>query len=161
MRHRQRHVHKTILEHLRTALDDGDWLGDQVPYGATPVTLIDYEPQQAGVTPAPNTVAVSIGDQGDDEPEEMGGGLLSCDYALFVDIYGENEPIGVAIADDIKAALSGQIITLRDYTSDADGDEVDAKIEFEFVTVERFDVATTTVDKRTWRAVKAIACCYF
>lgn len=161
MRHRQRHVHKTILEYLRAQLDDGDWFGDPAPYGATPVTLIDYEPQEAGHTPELNTVAVSMGYQGEDLPEEMGGGLHRCEYAVFFDVYGESEPIAVSIADDIKQAINGNIISLLNYTTEAEGEATDAQIEFEDIEVDKPPVATTTLDKRSWRVVKATACVYF
>lgn len=161
MRHRQRHVHKTIFEHLRSALETSGWLGDNVPYAATKVTMIDYEPQEAGETPELNTVAVSIESQGEDEPMELGGGLYRCDYILFVDVYGENEPIGISIADDIKMALNEAVISLLDYTTDADGEETDGQIEFERVRVEKIPTGQTTLDKRSWRVVKAAACCYF
>lgn len=161
MRHRQRHVHATILKHIRTALTDGGWIDAPVNFGTTPITLMDYEPQQAGETPEFNTVSVSIDHQGENEPLELGGGLYRCDYVLFIDIYAEAEPIGVAIGDDIKDALVEQVITLLDFTTDAAGTATDGQIEFETVLVEKLPTATTTLDKRSWRAVKAIACCYF
>lgn len=161
MRHRQRHLHATVVRHIRTALTSGGWVDAPVNFGTTPVTVIDYEPQQAGETPALNTVAVSIGDQGADEEYELGGGISTCSYTLFVDIYGENEPIGVAIGDDIKDALTDTIIALRDFTTDAAGVDTEAQIEFEMVIVETVPTATSTLDKRSWRSVKATAVCFF
>lgn len=161
MRHRQRHLHKTILEHVRTHLASVDWFDEAAPFGTVAVNLMDYEPQEAGETPPMNTVAVSIGDQGEDEPHELGGGLYRCEYVVFLDVYAASEPIGVAIADDIKDCLVDRIIPLRDYTTDAAGLVVDAQIEFEHVIVEHFPAATSTLDKRSWRSVKATACCYF
>lgn len=161
MRHRQRHAHKTILEHLRAELSTGGWFAEAGPYQAIPVTLIDYEPVEAGQTPALNTVAVSIDHQGDDLPDELGGGLYRCDYTLFVDVYGENEPIGISIADDVKQALVDRVIPLLDYTTDPAGVDADGQIEFEHILVEKIPTATSTIDKRSWRVVKATACCYF
>lgn len=160
MRHRQRHVHHTIYRHVEAALAAGGWMSTP-PYGAEPVTMLDYEPLEAGHTPALNTVAVSIGHQGEDEDRELGGGLSSCDYTVFIDVFGENEPIGISIADDVKQALVGRTIRLRDYTTDAAGVETDAQIEFNFTVVEKIPTATTTIDKRTWRAVKTTAVCFF
>jgi hypothetical protein len=161
MRFRQRHLHATIVGHIRSALTTGGWLSEPVNFGTTPVTLLDYEPQQAGETPAFNTVAVSIGHQGADEDFELGGGLATCSYTVFVDIYGESEPIGVAIGDDIKDCLTNMVVALRDFTADPAGVEVEAQIEFEDVMVETLTSAASTLDKRSWRAVKATAVCFF
>lgn len=159
MRHRQRHLHKTILEHLRAELDALGWFDGL--FGAPGITLIDHEPLASGENPAPYTVAVSIGDQLDDRPAELGGGITSCEYVLFVDIYGDrNESIPAALADDIKDALTDQVISLLDFTSDADGVATEHVIEFERVMVEIIPSAATTMDKRSWRSVKAMAVLY-
>ena len=161
MRHRQRHLHASIVRHLTAELTAAGWVNAPIAFGTQPVTILDYEPQEAGETPAPNTVAISIGHQGEDRPYELGGGLSVCDYTLFVDVYGINEPIGIAIADDVKDALTDEIIALRDFTSSSDGVETPGQIEFEMVVVEAIPSAATTLDKRTWRSVKATAVCYF
>ena len=161
IRHRQRHLHATIVRHVRQALDESGWLHDPVNWGQPPVTLLDYEPQQAGQTPAYNTVAVSIGTQDSDLPYELGGGIYTCRYTVFIDVYPTKEAIGVAIADDIKFAITEEIIPLRVFSTDADGTEIDAQIEFEDVMVETIPSAATTLDKRSWRSVKATAVCFF
>lgn len=161
MRHRQRHLHATIVQYLRQALTDDGWVDAPVNFGTVPITLLDYEPQQAGETPAPNTVAISIGHQGADNAWELGGGVYECQYTLFVDVYAVKEAIGVAIADDIKDALVDRVIALRDFTTDPAGVEVDAQIEFNAVMVEVIPSAASSLDKRTWRAVKAMAALYF
>jgi hypothetical protein len=73
MRFRQRHVHATIYKYLSDSLGELGWYGTLIPsgptnFGAAPVVIMDYEPQQAGETPAPNTVAVSIDHQGTTRP---------------------------------------------------------------------------------------------
>jgi hypothetical protein len=160
MRHQTRHLHRTVLKAVESELTDLGWFGDPAPFGTTKITLIDYEPQSAGQTPAPNTVAVSVGDVGEAEDYELGG-LRSKRYPIFVDIYPTKEAVGVAIADDVADLLTDSIIPLRDYTTDAAGVPTDARIEFETVMVETLASAATTLDKRTWRAVKAVAVCYF
>ena len=161
MRHRQRHVHRTIVDHVRANLDFGGWVTAPVNFGTSPVTVMDYQPLEAGETPAFNSVCVSMGDQGADEVVELGGGLSSCRYTVFVDVYGINEPIGVAISEDIKDCLTDEIIPVRDYTTDAVGVPTDHDIEFELVMVEKIATATTTLDKRSWRSVKTQAVVYF
>lgn len=158
MRHRQRHLHKTVVEYLRTELTALDW--DTGLFGTPGITLIDYEPIEAGVTPVYNTVAVSIGDQLADREWELGG-LLVTGYALFIDVYPSSEPVGIALADDIKDLLTNVAIPLKDFTSDADGVETSFQIEFEDVLVEVLTSAATTLDKRLWRSVKSIAHLYW
>lgn len=162
MRHRQRHVHASIVQYIKANLDNDGWTATPANFGTTPVTVVDYQPLEAGETPAFNTVSISMGDEGDDRVQQMGGGLHACRYTVFVDVYAEKEPIGVAITDDIKGYLTEEIIPLRDFTTSAAGVVVDgAEIEFELVMVEKIPTATTTLDKRTWRAVKFQAVCYF
>lgn len=161
MRHRQRHLHRTVYKHVQAALTEGGWIQQPINWGQPAVTMMDYEPQEAGETPAYNTVAVSIGTQGETEAFELGGGLHVCEYTVFIDVYPTKEAIGVAIADDIKDALTEYIIPLRDYSTTTDGVETDARIEFDRVLVENLTSAASTLDKRAWRSVKATAVCYF
>lgn len=161
MRHRQRHVHRTIYDHLKTALTELDWIGGTAPWGQPSVVLIDYEPQAAGKTPADNTVSVSIGHQGPSDPYELGGGIHECRYTVFIDVYPTTEAVGVAIADDIKDAIDEYTIPLLDFTTASDGVATDALIEFTDVEVEPLQTNAVGLDKRSWRAVKAIAACYF
>jgi hypothetical protein len=165
MRFRQRHVHATIVKHISKGLGDFGWYGTLIPqvpvnFGASPVVIMDYEPQQAGETPAPNTVAISIDHQGKNEAFELGG-LQECEYTVFIDIYGENESIGISIADDVKDLISDESMPVLDFTSNPEGDVSDLWLEFEDVIVEKIPGGTSTVDKRSWRAVKATAVCFF
>ena len=162
MRHRQRHLHATIVQYLSANLDYDGWITAPVNFGTTPVTIMDYQPLEAGETPPLNTVAISVGGQGDDEGQQLGGGLVACRYTLFIDVFAASEPIGVAIADDVKGYLVDEILPLRDFTNDAAGVVVDgSEIEFEHTMVEKIPSAASTLDKRTWRSVKTQAVCYF
>lgn len=160
MRHRERHIHATIVKYLTQVLTDNGWVNAPVNFGSRPVTILAYQPMEAGETPAPNTVAISMGDQGPQDAYEMGG-LESVDYTLFVDVYGENIPVSMAIADDLKDALYDTWLPLFDFTHSSAGTPTDDELEFQTVLVEVVPTATTTVDKRTWRAVKATVVCYF
>lgn len=162
MRHRQRHLHATIVRLVLETLTETGWVRAPINFGTLPVTVLDYEPQGAGQTPAFNTVAVSIGHQGSDDAIELGGGVQECRYTVFIDVYPVNESIGVAIADDIKAAINDEYIAMRDFTTAPDGVErADMWIEFEDVMVETIPSAASTLDKRSWRSVKATAVCFF
>lgn len=160
MRHRQRHVHATIVQYLKANLDNDGWITAPINFGTTPVTVLDYMPLEAGETPAFNTVSISMGDQNEDVPAELGGGLTLVEYTVFVDIYAINVPIGIAIAEDVKGYLTEEIIPVRDFTTTADGVVTDEQIEFESVVVEVIP-GSGVMDKRSWRAVKATAVCYY
>jgi hypothetical protein len=60
-----------------------------------------------------------------------------------------------------RTPLTSEVIPLRDFTTDPAGVVTDSQIEFEDVLVEQIPTATTTLDKRSWRAVKATAVCFF
>lgn len=158
MRHRQRHVHATIVGHIRSRLTISGWVNVPVNFGTTPVTVIDFQPIEAGLTPAMNTVAVSIGDQGRDEDLELGGGLYRTDFTVFIDVYGENAAIGIALADDIKEAIRHVHLQVWDFAAEAASEEW---LEFENILIENVPSAASTLDKRNWRAVKATAVCYY
>lgn len=159
MRHRQRHVHATIVGHVIDQMTALGWVNDPVNFATTPVTVLDYEPQQAGETPALNTVAVSIDHEGADEEYELGG-LETVEYTVFIDVYAENEPIGIAISTDIKDSIKHAALSVLDFTQ-TPAAVTDSYMEFEHVIVETIPTATTTLDKRTWRSVKAMAVVYF
>jgi hypothetical protein len=159
MRHQQRHVHATIVKHVTDQLTSLGWVNDPVNFGTTPVTVLDYEPQQAGETPEINTVAISIGHEGEDEAYELGG-LSQVEYVLFIDVYPENESIGIALAADIKDSIKYAGLQVLDFSQSPPA-TTDAYLEFEMVLVEVVPTATTTLDKRSWRSVKATVCCFF
>lgn len=156
MRHRTRHIHKTLVEHVRSVLNTTDWL-DEPPtnfpgVNTEPVTLVDYEPQYLGEVPAYNTVAVSLGDQGSDDDYQLGDWSKVVRIPLFVDVYPINEAIGVAIADDLKVGLVDLVLPISDYST-SPATATQGIIEIEDVTVERLQ--STLLDKRSWRCVKA------
>jgi hypothetical protein len=161
MRFRSRHVHETLKQYVTDTLTSQGWVSAPVNFGTTPVTVLGHMPLEAGETPAPNTVAVSLGDESKQEDEELGAGLQSVRYVFFVDVWGATEGVGESIAQDVKDAFVNKVLTLRDFTSDADGTATTDQLEFEMVVVEKIASATTTVDKRTWRSVKGTAVCYF
>ncbi len=160
MRHRERHVLQTIVDHLRGVLTGGGWMDEPGLFGGPVVTLVDVQPVEAGVTPDPNTVAVTFGDQGEDLPEEMGDGLMTTSFTLFVDIFPTDASVGRALAGDIKDGLTDQVIPVRDYSALSAGEVTDEQIEFEHVLVETIPTGATLLDKRTWRVVKAMAVTY-
>jgi hypothetical protein len=160
MRFRQRHVHKTLVDYVTAQLTTKGWVDDPVNFGVTPVTFLTAIPEFGGQAVAKNTVAISLGDEPMDRDEELGGGLISCDFVLFVDIFGEDASTAVSIASDVKDSLKYQILPVKDYTSNPAGDVTTAVLELEDVVIETPPVATSNVDKRFWRVVKAMAVYY-
>jgi hypothetical protein len=104
-RHPSRHVHATAYNLVKTYLTSNGWVNSPVNFNATPVTIIDYQPDERGVQIAPNTVAISMGDVADDVLEELGGGSYTRSYPIFADIYGELQSISEALGDDILQAF--------------------------------------------------------
>lgn len=156
MRHRTRHTHETVVQHLTAKLTELGWVSAPINFGATPVTIQTVEPFGEGaVQPDGNLVSITLGDSTEDEDEELGGAMIAGFYALFVDVVGESIPLSVALADDIRLALKNHTIPLKDFTSNPAGVEVAGGfIEFEAVELET-PPAASSVDKRTWRVVTA------
>lgn len=160
MRFRQRHVHQTLVDYVKAQLVAKGWVSGPINFGATPVTFLTAVPEFGGTTIAKNTVAISMGDEPEDQDEELGGGLISCDFVLFVDVFGEDAAIAVSIASDVKDSLKHLVLPVRDYTSNPTGDVTTAALELDNVVIETPPVATSNVDKRFWRVVKAMAVYY-
>lgn len=159
LRFRQRHVHRTIRDYVQSGLTNLGWVDEPVNFGTTPVTFIDVQPEEAGISIAPNTVALTLGDEPADRDEELGAGLRSCAYTVFVDVYGADAPTAISIASDVRDLLRDQIIALADYTTDVNGATTASTIEFETVIIEK--PATVVLDNRHWRVVKATATLYY
>lgn len=158
LRFRQRHVHRTIAAYIESALAELGWVVPPVNFGTVPVTFIEIQPDENGEKVAPNTVAITLGDEPADEDLEMGNGLQGLDLPVFVDIYGVEQSVAVSIASDVKSVLKNAVIPLYDYTG-APPVVTDDLIEFEDVTgPEKPAVAREASDfRKYWRVVKAIA----
>jgi hypothetical protein len=120
MRHRSQHVHKTMCDLVTHTLTQGGWLATPAPYGATPVTVVEVEPQRAGTAIKSNTVAITIDAKTPELGAEMGystGEMKTTSWHLFVDVYGESDSICKALCDDIVTGLSDLYVPVADYTS--------------------------------------------
>lgn len=108
VRFASRFVRSSVQDLVKTFLHDYGWTGPTPPFGTLPIDL-----RLAGPTPQElraldgNTVFVSFGDEPDQRPMELGGGMLRQEYVVFVDVIGVDETIADAIASDIKDRLSG------------------------------------------------------
>jgi hypothetical protein len=76
-----------------------------------------------------------------------------------VDVYGEDGSTATSIACDIKDLLKNQIVPLYNHTA-TPAVITDDSIELEDVMISTPSLATSNVDKRFWRVVKAMAILY-
>lgn len=108
------YAEETLRAYLVEQLTALGWYGSvsTLPYGATQaVTLTDFLPAQS-VKLVNNTIAMTSGDESDDDEAELGaagGGLHTTERVYFLDIFGESQGIALRIADDLKAVLTGKL----------------------------------------------------
>lgn len=114
MRHFSRHLQATIQNLVEAHLVATGWLTDGSPgfqplLGALPVDFQRQRPDESMLKALkPNLVAVSFGGQTDDEDEQLGGGLVSHEHVVFVDVYAENDAVAVALAEDVRDLMAGR-----------------------------------------------------
>lgn len=166
LRHLSRHLQATVQDHIQRHLTALGWIGpaEGVPFGARAVDYQTVRPSESLLKSlAPNLVSVSFGLQGDDTEEQMGGGLLSQDHVLFVDVYAENEGIGLALAEDVRDLLVGRAsyrenpsryLVLEDQMTEPPTPVPAYKAEFTDVFREPSDRELANAD---WQIVKATA----
>ncbi len=155
MRFRQRHAHESMYNYVKGVLAATGWTGSTPPLGAPAMTVLDYEPQEAGEIPPIQSVCISFGDQKSIGTFDLGGGLYEVHYPVFIDIYPENESIGISIGEDISDALIENYLHLIDYTGST---PVDTGNVMEITDVQVCPIPTSgKMDKRSWRVVKAMA----
>jgi hypothetical protein len=133
------------------------WVNAPVNFATTPMTFLEFQPDEAGIAIAPNTVAITLGDEGAAEDEEMGDGLRELVYPLFVDCYGASQSIAVSIASDIKTLLEDRYMVVRNFTTNPLGVATTEQIELDKddVSVERPSASLGASDlRRYWRVVK-------
>lgn len=159
MRFRNRHAHETVVKYITEALTEAGWVTPPINFGAAPVTILSYQPVEAGEAPKENTVAISFGDETPNLEWELGG-IEIVTWALFVDIYCERIPVSESIAADVKDMLTDVVLELLDFTTNDAGVPTTDQLQFEDVAVEIVP-STASIDKRTWRSVKAMCHCYF
>lgn len=164
MRFRYRHTHKTLCAYIEARLTTLGWVNSPINFGTTAVTFTEIQPDENGEKIEPNVVAITLGDGPDDVLEELGGGLYSISYPLFVDVYATNQSLAVSIADDVKDSLNHDMsIPLYDWTNPSAPVQQSDYITFEKVFgPERPPVSVASNDfRRHWRVVKGLATVYY
>ena len=113
IRNQDRMVYQSVHELMKSQLTTLGWFDSEPPFGATtPITLLEEALDPKLQAMAPNTVAMSEGDQPDDEEGELGaeyGGLWVIRHTFFIDVYGENHGVAKAISSDIRGVLTGRL----------------------------------------------------
>lgn len=112
-------VQAAIAKHLEDGLTSLGWMDVPPRWTSTPFRWdpdFDAEAFAEGTDmPTPNVVGLSLGNIPDVEPEELGDGLRSIDFPVFVDIYTESRGISLNLSDDIQAILAGELWTTSRY----------------------------------------------
>ncbi len=123
IRHFGRHMYQSVYDHLSEGLNGLGWMSEG-GFKSTVVRMQNYVPDETGTAIAPNLVAVTLLDEGPELEAEMGDLLVSIEPTFVVDIYGENQAVALAIAEDVKDILRGRIngytriIPMYDYSQD-------------------------------------------
>jgi hypothetical protein len=164
IRFKHRVIHQALYRLIEDGLTDLGWVTPPVNFATTPLTFVDYQPDERGRAIAANTIAITTGDEGEDSGEELGwdfGGLQSVSIPVFVDIYGEEQAISVAIASDVKSILKNYNAPLLSY----DNTDTGAQLTIETVLGPERPLAAASAGgenfKRYWRVVKGMTVTYF
>lgn len=163
LRFHARHIHYTVCDYIETGLIAAGW---NVPMlgASTGVTFQRTQPEEEGNKVTPNTVAISYGNELNDQLEELGGGMWSVKLPIFVDVYMELGSISMSIAADVKDLVTREkAMFVSDYTNPTSPVVSDELLYFEDVLgPEKPPAATVATDfKRHWRVVKMIAHVYY
>lgn len=165
LRHFSRHLHATIQNQIQDHLIATGWLPNGSPtfvtlFGAQPVSYLRQRPDEHLLQSIKaNLVAVSFGTQGDDEEEQLGGGLISQEHIVFVDVYAENDAIAVALAEDIRDLMAGRTAAgryfrIKDHTNIPTTDVPGYLGEYDEVLREPADRELPSI---RWQVVRAVA----
>ena len=119
LRFRGRHVQQTIASYVAQQMDTLGWVSAPINFAGTPMTFIESVPEEtaANTAVAPNTLAITLGDEPDELEEQLGGGLYTVRYPLFIDIYGESYSGSRSIAIDVKDILTRKSIPVFDWSA--------------------------------------------
>ncbi len=164
MRFRQRHVQQTVVDYVIFEMTALGWVGPSVPFGGTPLSFIEADPEDALAGLVGNTLAISMGDEDEDVIEEMGGGFYSVQTPLFLDVFAEKHAIAVSIASDVKDLFNrGKQLKVYNYSTGVPVESTE-HIEFDQVVGPlKPQAAAMSTDnvRRHWRVVKAMCTVFY
>lgn len=165
LRHASRHVHHTVANYIAEQLTALNWMDEaNTPFGAIPVRIMKT-PSVIGGQLADNVtagvVSITLGDESNPDPEELGGALFSQEYPIFIDIFQDSYAVALSLANDVRDILLGRLPDTQrwlDVVNQTNAQVVPGwKLELE--DVER--VSPETVMPLRWQVVKVTAVAYF
>lgn len=158
IRHFGRHLYQSAYDHLDGALGGLGWM-TAGGFKSQLLRMQTYIPDETGAALAPNLAALTLLDEGPELEAAMGDLLVETDVTFVVDIFGENQAVALAIAEDVKDVLRGRIngyrriIPVYDYTAGAAN-----KVHLDGVWAENEDVvrmpSNRTELRRQWQVVR-------
>lgn len=104
---RARLIHDNIYYLVRDALDDLNWLGPSLDHDTVYVRQTQIANSEAV---RPNIVAVTVEDDNEEEAE-LGSLLTHHTWNYYIDVYAEDDALGIHLANDIKDILCGRFTT--------------------------------------------------
>lgn len=162
-----RHVQATLEDHVEDHLESRGWLGpaEDVPFGATVLSDDQGRPKvQRGAmdearlkAAAGNMVVVSFGNEPDDEPQDMGGGLMMVEHTIFVDCLGEKDGIALSLASDVKDLLAGRAPGTTRYVTVVDQRTTTPVPGWRCELADVYRTEGNPATRRYWQIVKATA----
>lgn len=105
---RRRLIKDNLFNLLQSCLDDLDWFSTTRKH--RPVEIVNSMVDNS-VEIKPNTIGLSAEDLLND-PLELGSGLEDNIWSMFVDIFAENENVGLHLAGDIYDILRGKMSSI-------------------------------------------------
>lgn len=165
LRWSSRHVHQSVCDYVTERLEDLGWtVPGSVPTGSAPVRIItelpdEWDPEESMLENG--TLAITLGDEPDAKPEEMGGSLASIDFPIFVDIYYNVPSEALSLALDVRDIFCGRLpgakryLDVTNYASESNTLAPGYRMEFE--NVQR----SKPSGKVGWQVVKCTAVLYF
>lgn len=162
LRFAARHAQRSLTDALGLWLTSTGWLGPAgvVPFGVDPFVLTVGRLDESAIrTVTGNMINVSFAGETDDLDEELGGGLMSTEMVLFVDIIADTDGVAVAVGADVKDRLTGRapgtsrFVDVRDQTTTPALVVPGWRMELLDVTRERANEAL----RPNWYVVKATA----
>lgn len=111
---RQRLIKDSFYNLINDGLADLGWL---TPSGTRKTVTMRAEPLRSDEEITVNSVIVSVDDL-QETTLEMGTNGVVGEWVFYVDVYAENESLGVHLIGDVRAILSGRLASIgRDHST--------------------------------------------
>lgn len=101
---RARIIHTNLYDVINDGLSDLGWLADSNSRNPVVVRMTQVDNDEQIV---PNVVSITAEDV-NSSPAEMGSGLSDSIWLYYVDVYAEDNVLGLHLANDIKDILQGR-----------------------------------------------------